>query len=161
MYPKFQLRLYGHFGYMVNFSRTKPWTLYPKAGVDHFHWPSKSGFFKFPLVDMKLDAPMLFSVGLSKYEGTAIVAFWQRMHLFSILNCGGGPWAVHVFSISSDRNSLSTPAPRCGLLILYLRVLGAIVSLCKFYVCSTESRERHFFKGIISEPPPTSSPSSE
>ena len=33
IYPKFQLRLYGHFGYMVNFSRTKPWTLYPKPGV--------------------------------------------------------------------------------------------------------------------------------
>ena len=33
IYPKFQLRLYGHFGYMVNFSRTKPWTLYPKSGV--------------------------------------------------------------------------------------------------------------------------------
>ena len=27
------LWIYGHFGYMVNFSRTKPWTLYPKPGV--------------------------------------------------------------------------------------------------------------------------------
>ena len=33
IYPKFQLRLYGHFGFMVNFSKTKPWTLYPKPGV--------------------------------------------------------------------------------------------------------------------------------
>ena len=27
------IRTYGHFGYMVNFTRTKPWTIYPKPGV--------------------------------------------------------------------------------------------------------------------------------
>ena len=25
--------IYGHFGYMVNFTRTKPWTIYRKPGV--------------------------------------------------------------------------------------------------------------------------------
>ena len=33
IYPKFHLWLYGHFGYLVNFRRTKPLTLYPKLGV--------------------------------------------------------------------------------------------------------------------------------
>ena len=25
--------IYGHFGYRVNFTRTKPWTIFPKLGV--------------------------------------------------------------------------------------------------------------------------------
>ena len=45
IYPKFQLRLYGHFGYMVNFTRTKPWTLYPKPGVVLFWWNWKVSSF--------------------------------------------------------------------------------------------------------------------
>jgi len=37
----FQYFGYMVFGYMVNFSRTKPWTLYPKPGVCGFQFPSK------------------------------------------------------------------------------------------------------------------------
>ena len=28
-----KFRIYGHFSYMVNFTRTKPWTIYPEPSV--------------------------------------------------------------------------------------------------------------------------------